>query len=138
MAINMRSSIADRSRPTWGDGLLILLVLVAAGALFLLLRPASGQRLVATVIWEGETVARYDLSEVTQPEHLRLDQCPYPLSIEIESGRIRIAESSCPGADCVHTGWANRPGQQIICLPNHLYLSLSGDGASEQIDAVTG
>ncbi|MCI8478635.1 MAG: NusG domain II-containing protein [Oscillospiraceae bacterium] len=134
----MRSSIADRSRPTWGDGLLILLVLVAAGALFLVLRPVSGQRLTATVIWEGETVAQYDLSKVTQSERLRLDQCPYPLSIELEPGRIRIAESSCPGTDCVHIGWASRPGQQIICLPNHLYVSLWGEGTSEQIDAVTG
>ena len=59
------------------------------------------------------------------------------LTIQAEPGRIRIAESACPSQDCVHTGWISRAGQQIICLPDKLVISLSGSG-SQEFDAISG
>ena len=118
----MRPSAADRRRPVWGDGLVALLVVLAAAALLFALRPESGNFLTASVVLKGETIATYDLSALTGP---------------VELGRICIAESSCPGRDCVHTGWVSRAGGQIICLPNRLVISLTGSG-SDEIDAVTG
>ncbi len=66
-----------------------------------------------------------------------VDEAPYPLTIQAEPGRIRIAESACPSQDCVHTGWISRAGQQIICLPDKLVISLSGSG-SQEFDAISG
>lgn len=137
MAIPMKLSAADRRRPTLGDGLVALVVAAAALLLFFHLRPESGNFLSATVVLDSEIIARYDLSALTQPETLVVDDCPYPLRIQVEPGRIRVEESGCPGADCVHTGWADQAGEQIICLPNRLVISLSGNGDKE-IDAVTG
>lgn len=68
---------------------------------------------------------------------LVVDEAPYPLTIQAEPGRIRIAESACPSQDCVHTGWISRAGQQIICLPDKLVISLSGSG-SQEFDAISG
>ena len=93
--------------------------------------------MTATVVLDGETIAQYDLTTLTEPVTLEVDGAPYPLTIQAEPGRIRILESSCPGQDCVHTGWADQAGQQIICLPNRLVISLEG-GTTEKIDAVTG
>lgn len=137
MATPMKLSAADRRRPTLGDGLVALAVAAAALLLFFQLRPKSGNFLSATVVLDSEIIAQYDLSALTQSELLEVDNCPYPLRIRVEPGRIRVEESGCPGADCVHTGWADRAGEQIICLPNRLVISLSGSGDKE-IDAVTG
>ena len=133
----MRPSAADRRRPVWGDGLVALLVAAAAVVLLFLFRPEGGNFLTATVVLEGETIARYDLSALAGPEDLEVEGAAYPITIQAEPGRIRILESGCPGQDCVHTGWASQAGQQIICLPNRLGISLSG-GASDDIDAITG
>ena len=128
---------ALRVRPTPWDGLVALAV--AAFALFLLylFRPAPGNFLTATVVLDGEVIAEYDLSALTDPVSLRLDDIPYPLTIQAEPGRIRIVESSCPSQDCVHTGWVSRSGGQIVCLPNRLVISVSGSDAPE-VDGITG
>ncbi|MGN8897729.1 NusG domain II-containing protein [Flavonifractor sp. HCP28S3_F3] len=135
--MSARSPAADRQRPTPWDLLVVVLVVAAAVALLFALRQESGNFLSATVVLDGETIAQYDLSALTEPVTLEVDGASYPLTIQAEPGRICILESSCPGQDCVHTGWADRAGQQIICLPNRLVISLEGTSSGD-IDAVTG
>ena len=132
----MRSPAADRRRPTLGDGLLALLVAAAAVVLLFFLRPQESNFLTVSVVLEGETVARYELSALTEPRTIPLDQADYPLTIQLEPGRVCIGESACPSQDCVHTGWISRAGEQIICLPNRLVISLTG--GQQEFDAVTG
>ena len=132
----MRSPAADRSRPTLGDGLLALLVAAAAVALLFFLRPAESNFLTASIVLDGETIGTYDLTGLTEPVTLTVDQADYPLTIRLEPGRVCIGESACPSQDCVHTGWISRAGEQIICLPNRLVISLTG--GQQEFDAVTG
>ena len=129
---------AERRRPTIGDGVLALLVILCAAALFFGLRPASGNLLTARIVLDGVLVAEYDLNALTSPVGLAVDGGAYPMVIQAEPGRIRVLESGCPSQDCVHTGWADRAGDQIICLPNRLVISLSGAEAQTDFDAVTG
>lgn len=133
----MRSPAADRRRPTLLDGAVALAVAALAVALVFLLRPGDSTAVTAVITLDGAQVAQYRLDQLTGPVNLTVDQAPYPLTIEAEPGRIRIAHSDCPSQDCVHTGWVSRPGQQIICLPNRLVISLSGEEAAE-FDAMTG
>lgn len=133
----MKSPAAERRRPTLWDGVVALLVVAAAILLLLRLRPAEGTALTARVVVDGDLVASYELSALTQPDTLTLDGVSYPLTIELAPGRVRIAESCCPNQDCVHTGWVQQAGGQIICLPNHLVISLTGEEPLP-FDAVTG
>lgn len=133
----MRSPAAERRRPTLWDGAAALLVAAAAAALLFFLQPEESNFLTASVVLEGETIAEYELSTLAGPVTLVVDEAPYPLTIQAEPGRIRIAESACPSQDCVHTGWISRAGQQIICLPDQLVISLSGSG-SQEFDAISG
>ena len=108
----------------------------AAVALLFFLRPAESNFLTASVVLEGELIAEYDLSALTGPVTITLEQTDYPLTIRLEPGRVCIVESACPSQDCVHTGWISRAGEQIICLPNRLVISLTG--GQQEFDAVTG
>ena len=132
----MRSPATDRRRPTLWDGLLALLVAAAAAALLFFLRPAESNFLTASIVLDGETIGTYDLTGLTEPVTLTVDQADYPLTIRLEPGRVCIGESACPSQDCVHTGWISRAGEQIICLPNRLVISLTG--GQQEFDAVTG
>ena len=133
----MRLPAAERRRPTLWDAAVVLAVAAAALLLFFQISPSEGNFLTATVVLDGEVIAEYVLSALTDPVSLRLDDIPYPLTIQAEPGRIRIVESSCPSQDCVHIGWVDRVGAQIICLPNRLVISLSG-AAEPDFDAVSG
>lgn len=133
----MKLPAVERRRPTPWDGLVVLLVVAFAIALIFLLRPDPGTAVTATVVLDGETIAQYRLDQLTDAVTLTLDDAPYPLTIRAESGRICIAHSDCPSQDCVHTGWISQAGQQIICLPNRLVISLSGSETGD-FDAVTG
>ena len=133
----MRSFAAERTRPTVWDGLVALLVLAAAGAVLFLFRPGTGNFLTARIVLDNELVAEYDLSALTGPVTLDVPGAPYPITVEADTGRIRILHSDCPSQDCVHTGWVSRPGGQIVCLPNRLVISITGSDGPE-VDGVTG
>ena len=56
--------------------------------------------------------------------------------IEVKEGRVRVVESSCFQKICVNTGWINKPGQNIICLPNKVLVTIEGK-ESPEVDAVS-
>jgi len=56
--------------------------------------------------------------------------------IEIKEGRVRVVESSCFQKICVNIGWINKPGQNIVCLPNKVLVTIEGK-ESPKIDAVS-
>jgi len=58
------------------------------------------------------------------------------LVIEVKDQRVRVVESSCFQKICVNTGWINRPGQNIICLPNKVLVTIEGK-ESFKIDGVS-
>ena len=136
MAIPVRSSAADRTRPTLWDGVIVLLVAAAAAAL---LCPSAGSAVMLRITLDGTVVGEYSMEEAQALSPLAID-APWPVTLEAEQGRIRVAESSCPGRDCVHTGWIDAPGEQIICLPNRLIISLIGehDASTEDFDVIAG
>ena len=129
---------AERRRPTIGDGVLALLVILCAAALFFGLRPASGNLLTARIVLDGVLVAEYDLNALTSPVELAVDGGAYPMVIQAEPGRIRVLESGCPSQDCVHTGHISRSGQSIVCLPARVTVRLVGGSGEADVDAVIG
>ncbi len=140
MTTTTRSSAADHVRPTPWDGVVVLCVLLAAAALLLVLRPRAQEGpLTAVITVDGQETAVLPLSGAgvpTEETTLRLD-VPYPLTVAYGPEGIRVSEAQCPGGDCLHTGRISRAGQQIVCLPNRVIISIRGGGASS-IDAVTG
>ena len=133
----MRSSAADRVRPTPLDALVALAVLAAAAAILFAFRPKSGNFLTARIVLDNELVAELPLSALSETVTLDVPGARYPITVEAQPGRIRVAHSDCPSQDCVHTGWVSRAGGQIVCLPNRLIITVTGSDAP-QADAVTG
>lgn len=59
----------------------------------------------------------------------------------LETGRVRVIESTCPDKVCVRSGWISRSGQAIVCLPNRIVVRIEGSGTGRdpgsRLDAVT-
>ena len=54
----------------------------------------------------------------------------------MEEGKIFIAESNCPGKDCVHSGKISTLGRILVCLPNGLEIRVVS--APDDVDFVVG
>lgn len=62
----------------------------------------------------------------------------YPNLVAVRGGRAAIVRSSCPGGDCVRSGWISRPGCSIVCLPNRVELRIEGNISSGEADVAAG
>lgn len=56
--------------------------------------------------------------------------------IEIKDGQVHVEEADCPNQDCVHQGWIDAAGQQIVCLPHKLTVDIVDEGAESTYDVV--
>lgn len=56
--------------------------------------------------------------------------------IEIKDGRVHVEEADCPNQDCVHQGWIDAAGEQIVCLPHKLTVDIVDASAETTYDVV--
>ena len=125
-----------RLTPRKGDLLAVFLVIALAIGLSatLALRARSAQHASVEIYRDGTLI---------QEVSLGTDQCfeisgDYVNTVTVQDGKIAITSSTCPGSDCVHSGWVQRAGQAIICLPNRVEIRLIGTVEPGGIDAIAG
>ncbi len=67
-------------------------------------------------------------------ERIRLVSTSGELYANISQGKVWVEGSSCKHKNCEHQGKIYRAGEQIICIPNHIRIELSGQN---KYDAAT-
>lgn len=50
------------------------------------------------------------------------------LTVVIENGQVYVADADCPDKVCQHTGKISRENQTIVCLPNRVTITITGEG----------
>lgn len=55
------------------------------------------------------------------------------ITVKVEKGKARVAESSCRHKICVHCPPVSHPGERIICAPNRFVLEIDGLGTVDTI-----
>lgn len=61
------------------------------------------------------------------------------MTLELKDNHIRVKETDCSDQTCMRTGFIERSGQTIICLPNRVVVRITGTGSDrEQTDAIAG
>lgn len=115
---------------TWGDQVLIGLVLLsAAAAISFLHQTAQGQW--AIVRLDGKVVEKLSLAK---DQELTVIGPLGETVIQVQQGRVRVLKSPGPLQVCVRQGWIQKPGEALICLPNHITVEIPGDSG---IDAIS-
>lgn len=107
-----------------GDLIVILAVVILAvtTAVAFLARVGPSDEAVVQIRQDGKLIRELPL---TSEETIRLSG-DYENTIVISDGHAMITESSCPGADCVHSGRIGTPGRSIVCLPNRVEIRIVG------------
>ena len=104
---------------------------VLLGALFLFSEKESGGVVRVTV--DGETVLTVPLSE--DGEYVITSKSGTN-TLSVKDGAARISDADCKGKDCISFGEISKTGEQIICLPNRVIISVTAE--KDGLDAITG
>lgn len=107
---------------------LLLIILGSAG-------PSSGPGSYFLEVHTGDTTILHPLNRDTL---MRVEGNLGLMTVMVDGLRTRIADSPCPGQDCVRQGWLDRPGDMSVCVPSGVFLLVSenGNGGSSP-DAVS-
>ena len=107
----------------WLTGGLIV-VSAVIGLLFLLASPAPRY---VTVRVNGTQVLRVPLDR----------DGVYPIgetnTITVSDGEVRMTHADCPDQICVKTGSISRSGQSIVCAPNRVVVTVTGEDKDAQL-----
>ena len=108
--------------------LFLLLGAVAASAAYLLLQRESVPAPVARITRDGALREEIDLDKVDKPYSFTLEDGRGSNTVQVDQGRIRIAEADCPDQICVNQGWISNGAVPIICLPHRLMIEIVDGG----------
>ena len=114
------------------DILLILALLVLAGAAYGILRLTREPGNEAAVTVDGQLVLTVPLTReatVTVGENRGFRNV-----VEVSGGRVRVVDADCPDRLCVRQGWLRYSGESIVCLPHKLVVTVRG--SEHDLDAV--
>ncbi len=114
------------------DMLLILALLVLAGAAYGILRLTREPGNEAAVTVDGQLVLTVPLTReatVTVGENRGFRNV-----VEVSGGRVRVTDADCPDRLCVRQGWIRYSGESIVCLPHKLVVTVRG--SEHDLDAV--
>lgn len=100
-----------------------IVLVLAAGVWFYPALSSSGQ--FATIEQNGRSTSL----PLAQDCELELSHA----TVRISNESISIVQADCPDQVCVKTGQISRSGQSIVCVPNHIVITISGDSP---IDAI--
>lgn len=57
--------------------------------------------------------------------------------VEIDGQAARVTRAPCRRKLCMSMGWIRRPGEVAACLPNNLFIQVSGVLTESGLDAVS-
>lgn len=125
--------LTERFKFQKGDWFAIGAVILLAIAILLLFIPSNaGTASQAEIYLNSRRIKTVDLT-VDQTFTVEDRYCNV---ICVKDGAIFIAESDCPGHDCVHSGSISTQGRIIVCLPNGLEIRVTA--APADVDFVVG
>lgn len=119
-----------------GDMLVIAAVLVFGILCLLWPAFAAQDKREVIVTLGGREIARAELTEQTKKIITVRLASGEVATVEILAGKVRLREmerSICPRGICSHTGWISKGGESILCVPNHLSITIR---AKSGVDAL--
>lgn len=112
--------------------LILIIFLIATISLITLHFLKSNDKKTAHVYYDNELVLSIDLSVAPTQKYV-VDGYNGDVIIEVDKGRIRVAEETSPLHLCSKMGWIKESFESIVCLPNKVVIIIE---AQNKIDTV--
>jgi len=104
---------------------LVVIILLAAVTLLsfsLWCKRDLGHKVLIVVDGKETGTFSLDAGQTT----MRFEGAKGPFVVEINDGKVRMKDSTCPGKCCVEMGWIGCEGQMICCIPNRVIIKIIG------------
>ncbi len=115
---------------------LIFIIIIAICAVITYFSANREGGAYAEIYSDGTLVQTVDLSEVSSPFEIPVENDGNSNTILVESGKISVISASCPDKLCVKRGAITNSSYPIVCLPNKLVIKISDNNTSAP-DAVS-
>ncbi|MBJ8349084.1 NusG domain II-containing protein [Streptococcus zalophi] len=111
--------------------LAILISFIPFTYTYLTVNQMENSKLIATVKIDGKVVDTYELS----PNGPHQTKTYYPHEgqyniVEINQDKIRVKEDNSPDQIAVKSGWIEKSGQILVCLPHQLIIEITGQDST--------
>lgn len=121
-----------------GDYIVILIILLIAGVVFTYTNKKNIEMhdeyaLEVEINVDGEEYATYSLME---DKILDIKTEYGTNTISIKNGEVKMKSSDCDDHICEHMKAISRPGENIICLPHRLVITIVGEDSDNEVDVV--
>lgn len=112
--------------------ILTIVILALALGLWALWPKSQGDRVSVSV--DGETVLEQALEQ--SGVYPVAGYGGFALTLVVEDGQVHVEDSTCPDLICQNHAPISQSGEQIICLPGRVVISITGQEA--EMDGFTG
>ncbi|MCD7708891.1 MAG: NusG domain II-containing protein [Clostridiales bacterium] len=123
-------------KSSWKNDIIFIGILAAVCVvifLIFMLQKSDGSGWVVVTV-DGEEYGRYRLSEEQEIEITDADG-NVTNWLEISDGKANMTAADCPDKLCVKQGTISRTGENIVCLPNRVVVSVER-GKEDGLDAI--
>lgn len=103
-------------------GIVLLLAALCLWFVFTHYFEKDGKNVLVTL--DGKTYGEYSLDKDQTIEIKNGDNSNI---LVIEDGTVHMKEATCSDEVCIHQGSISKTGQSIICLPNKIVVTITGD-----------
>lgn len=87
----------------------------------------------ANVYYQNQLVHTFDLSNKEYQKY-EIEATNGLVVIESKDGLVRVVSETSQNNICSIQGWSNSVAIPIVCLPNDLYIKITGDKVDEEVD----
>jgi len=124
---------------TKADKILIVFILISAVLIFAAFQVygLGGGKTYAVIEVNGRPYQKISLGQDGPELQVKVPGVLGESIVEIDKDKVRMLYSPCPDKDCERQGWASRPGQMLVCLPNRVVVKIESSGEQSELDGVS-
>lgn len=120
------------------DFLIIIIILILSISLILFnsykTKIYNDNEKYAYIQVKGELIKKIKITDEEQIVNVKTE---YGINvIKIHDNGVEIIDADCPDKVCIKTGFIDKFGSSIVCLPNKLIVEIRGD-IKEEIDELS-
>lgn len=121
----------------WDKYLIFLISVISISSMVYIKNIAASQGdKYITVEVNGSEYKKVTFSDDDKPKYLDIKTKYGYNKLEIENGKVRVIDASCPDKLDVKQGFIKDVGEVIVCLPNRMVVEIKGEKIPEKnIDA---
>lgn len=106
--------------------IIIIMLLLAAALIWLAFSFFAPKNAGSEAAVTGPTIeTRYLSLNTDGVYHI---EAMLPVTLRVQDGRIRFENSVCPDHLCEGFGWISKEGQQAVCMPAGVAVTITPDG----------